>query len=125
MYSSDSFKLGGLKFKGPNNVVSPVFSNYIQPSPIPASFSLPQAAGYPSRKRTFDNVGSNKVLVIKTVGKLEAAASKATGNTSSVPLAETATSVKDPDPEPSLIPPQAPVLNPPYHEVSDEFWTKI
>ena len=97
VYSSDSFKLGGLKYMGPNNVVKPVFSNknLTQSSLTAAGFSQTSTARYPSRKRTFDFVISNKVLVIRTIGNPGAAASKETENISSVPPTEIVTSERD------------------------------
>ena len=49
---------------GPNKVVSPVFSKLTQPFPIPASFSQPKTAGYPSLKRTFNFIGSIQTWLI-------------------------------------------------------------
>ena len=97
VYSSDSFKLGGLKYMGPNKVVNPVFSNknLTQPSPTPAGFSQTPTAGYPSRKRTFDFVVPKRVLVIRTIGNPGDVASKETEKTSSVPPTETVTSERD------------------------------
>ena len=65
-------------------------------------------------------------MVFKTGGKSEAAASKATVITSSVPLSETVTSERDQNSnsEPSTLPPKISDSNPPYHEVSDKIWTQ-
>ena len=54
VYSSNSFKLGGLKAMGTNKVVSPVFSNknFTNFFSNPACFSQTHIAGYPSRTLT-------------------------------------------------------------------------
>ena len=103
-------------------------------------------AGYPLRKRTFDFIVPRRVSEIRTIDNPQAAVSKETEKTSSVPPNETVTSEKDtefcnywtavrksifvdenPDtsnPVSSTLPPKIPASNPTYHKVSDEIWTK-
>ena len=76
---------------------------------------------YPSRKRTFDNVNSNEVSVIRPTGISEAAASGTTKKSSSAPPAETVTSERVSAPKTSSICPQAHVSNSHLNEVSDVF----
>ena len=95
-YSSDSFKLGGLMAMSPNKVVTLVFSHInttILPSTPPVYFSE-MAARSLMGKSTLNKAFLNRDPIIKYIGKPDAADSKATKTSSSVPNTESATSVE-------------------------------
>ena len=92
-FSSNSFKLGGLKYLGLNRVVSLVFTNPTHPSPAKVGFS--KFPTYSLRKRTFDIAIPKRPPILRTVGNPKVSVPQATRKSPLVPPTGTATSATD------------------------------
>ena len=97
-FYSDSFKLGGLMAMGSNKVETLVFSRNTTTILPSSPIHFPEMEDRsPLGKRTFNNVFQYSDPVIKYLGKSDAADSKATKTSSSVPGADSATFVEASD----------------------------